>query len=378
MEPLRADEKMPRVLVVDDDMTTAMLLQKLLMREGFRTTWAMGGVEGRAAAEEGRPDLILLDINMPDEDGFEVCRKLKANPMTATIPVIFVSTLEDVRTKVQGFDMGAVDYITKPYERAEITARVRLHIRMHRAQQSLIESHISKLQQLSEAQRSIMVRSEELPDANFSVVYRPLHEAGGDFYDVIRVGDGIYDYLAADVSGHDLGTSLATAALKAVFRQLSGTLYTPLEILRMVNEVMRSVLPEGHFVTAAYARLNRLRNLLTVVSAGHPPVILTNQKGETELVEQAGDVLGVFDAVVLESREFRVNRGDRFYLYTDGLIEIPEQNRVNRRKGIEELCRYCHEARTDVLDASLEKIVGRVFLDERKPVDDVVFLGVEV
>ena len=100
-----------------------------------------------------------------------------------------------------------------------------------------------------------------------------MHEAGGDFYDVLQPGEGVTDYLVADVSGHDLASALPTAALKALLHQNCSITESPEQALRTVNAVLRTVLPDGHFATLVYARVNRVRKRTTLVSAGHPPAI---------------------------------------------------------------------------------------------------------
>jgi two-component system, cell cycle response regulator len=120
------------VLAIDDSPDVHRLLDVRLKLEGLILHHALDAEAGLAAAREIRPDLILLDVDLPTLTGFEVCQRLKVDPATAQIPIIFLTGATEVHTKVQGFDLGAVDYVTKPFEPAELRARVRAALRTKR------------------------------------------------------------------------------------------------------------------------------------------------------------------------------------------------------------------------------------------------------
>lgn len=120
---------------------------------------------------------------------------------------------------MQGFEAGGVDYITKPLEGKEILARVGTHLRLKQANERLLELQADRIRQLVQAQGTIMPSPQELPEARFEIALRQVMEAGGDFYDVIPVGEGVVDYVVADASGHDLAASFWTAALKTLLNE---------------------------------------------------------------------------------------------------------------------------------------------------------------
>ncbi|MEZ4866016.1 MAG: hybrid sensor histidine kinase/response regulator [Caldilineaceae bacterium] len=123
-----AGDKRKNILIIDDRQENLQLLVTLLQREGYRVRPTRDGGRGLITAQTELPDLILLDVKMPDIDGYEVCRRLKANERTRDIPVIFLSALADTQDKVRGFEAGAVDYVTKPIEEVELLARVNTHL----------------------------------------------------------------------------------------------------------------------------------------------------------------------------------------------------------------------------------------------------------
>lgn len=128
-----------RVLIVDDSPQAIAVARARLAREGLEVAWAQDGRSGIDAARADGPDLILLDVDMPGLSGFETCQALKEDPELAMIPVIFVTGSRDSKDKVKGLDLGAVDYVTKPFDPFELRARVRAALRTKRLQDMLIE-----------------------------------------------------------------------------------------------------------------------------------------------------------------------------------------------------------------------------------------------
>src|SRR5256885_12242808 len=121
------------VLAIDDSPESLALLTVRLRPEGVRLLTALDAERGLALAIDAQPDLILLDIDLPEQSGLDLCRRLKSIPETAHIPVIFLTASSDIDTKVHGFDLGAVDFVTKPFHPAELRARCRAALRMKRA-----------------------------------------------------------------------------------------------------------------------------------------------------------------------------------------------------------------------------------------------------
>jgi CheY-like chemotaxis protein len=158
-----SDSQDGTILIVDDNQTNLGVLADFLEESGFTILIARDGESGLEKARYGRPDLILLDVMMPGIDGFETCRRLKADQATQDIPVIFVTALSNSEEKIKGFEVGAVDYITKPLHEKEVLARVTTHLRLqaltHQLQQEIAERKRTEL----ELQRSL----KEVQDIRF-------------------------------------------------------------------------------------------------------------------------------------------------------------------------------------------------------------------
>ena len=158
------------ILIVDDTPDNLHLLSRMLTRQGYNVRKALNGSMALTAAQTVAPDLILLDIMMPEMDGYEVCQHLKANATTAEIPVIFLSALDDVLDKVKGFQVGGVDYITKPFQFEEVLARVQNQLALRAAE---LEVRILN----AELEARVKERTQQLEEANAKLLQMALHDA---------------------------------------------------------------------------------------------------------------------------------------------------------------------------------------------------------
>jgi len=366
------------VLVVDDKEQNVMLLDEMLTSQGYQVLTANSGPEARAIAQKEQPSIILLDIMMPGEDGFETCRKLKQSAATVDIPVIFISALSDTTDIVKGLTVGGIDYIGKPFQMTEVQARVRNYLKLRYTYLRVIEEQANRLRQIQDAQQAILVKPDNLPEAKFGIVYQPIQEAGGDFYDVFQVSSGVTGYFVADISGHDLGASFATSALKALMRQNASPLYSPEETLRMVNSVLLSIFSDGQHLTAAYVSLDRHKSKLYLVNAAHLPVLFMSKQGDLSWLEADGDILGAFDTALFNSRSIEVSEGERFYIFSDGLLESFDGQTRTRDQGMAELLRYAENTKNRDIQEATEEIVRLMFEGGRSMEDDVVLMGVDI
>lgn len=150
------------ILAVDDTPASLKLLTDILRAEGYEVRSAISGELALNAAISHPPELLLLDIRMPEMNGFEVCRRLKAAPETRNVPIIFVSAMSETDEKVQGFELGAVDFVTKPYQREELLARVRTHLDVDRLRnhlEDLVEERTAKLKESEKRLRASLLDS---------------------------------------------------------------------------------------------------------------------------------------------------------------------------------------------------------------------------
>jgi phosphoserine phosphatase RsbU/P len=191
------------ILIVDDSAANLRLLSQTLAEQGYSVRAVNSGERALASAQAAPPNLILLDIRMPIMDGFEVCRRLKADERTRDTPVIFISALDAIADKVQAFAVGGVDYVTKPFQVEEVLARTETHLAIRRLQKRLEAAnrrYARELQLAALVQASFLAgQLPELPGWQIATRLYPAREMSGDFFDVARLPNGLVGLMMADV-----------------------------------------------------------------------------------------------------------------------------------------------------------------------------------
>jgi sigma-B regulation protein RsbU (phosphoserine phosphatase) len=307
------------ILVIDDLDTNLFMLSTLLKREGFSVLTAASGPEGRALAREERPDLILLDIMMPGENGFQTCDLLKRDRRTASIPVVFLSALEDTESRAQGLHLGAVDFVSKPFMREEVLARLRAQLRRVRLEPLLVRSHVEAIR---EAEKSIPAADPVAgdPPAIFgnSVSAASFRAGGSAVVHCAEVAPGISGVLFAVPAGD----AAAAARMDAVFRSLldynSSVLNQPEDTFRLINAEFCSLFPLREPLPACWCLVNRNSSRLNVVSGGPLRAFVadgTDGADGIESMELGGDELGIDPEAAFLRAERPVKPGMRVVVF---------------------------------------------------------------
>jgi serine phosphatase RsbU (regulator of sigma subunit) len=313
------------ILVVDDTPTNLGVISGAL-RDSYKTKVATNGQKALAlASAEDKPDLILLDVMMPEMDGYEVCSRLKADPATCEIPVIFLTGQTSAEDETRGFSVGAVDYVHKPFSPAVVKARVRSHIFLREARAQLAAQLLAlntELEMARQIQLSILPHTlPKLPGLDIAARYLPMTSVAGDFYDFINIDDQHLGILIADVSGHGLPSALIASMLQVALTAQVAHASEPGKVLSGLNKALCGKFTHN-FVTAAYIYVDLEKNVMRYAGAGHPPVLqYRNSTGKTIEVVENGIVLGVLEESTYQARELTLEPGDRHVLYTDGIPE---------------------------------------------------------
>ena len=307
------------IMVVDDSEENIDILVATL-GDDYDVSVALDGESALEDITAHPPDLILLDIMMPGIDGYEVCRRLKSNPQTQEIPVIFLSALTDTRDKVRGLDLGAVDYIAKPFQVEEVTARVNTHLTIYQLKQELAH----ELQVVAEVQKSLLPKKLPVIEGmRLWAYYQTSRYAGGDYYDIVTLPDGQWGFLVADAVGHSAPAAVRMAMTCTLFRSFPGPYDQPGQVLKYINTHLCRMITDGSFVTALYGvYCSRTRSFRFAV-AGHPPPLLFRSASRKAKEFISGGVLPMaiepFDDV--PEAQITFNTGDRWLVYTDGVTE---------------------------------------------------------
>jgi len=319
------------ILVVDDTPANLRLLSNLLAEQEYKVRSVISGQMALTAARAAPPDLILLDINMPGMNGYEVCEQLKAEEETRDIPIIFISALDATEDKVKAFTMGGLDYVTKPFQFEEVLARVRTHLALRRLQKQLQAANKKFEQELALAGRiqASFLPSEIpiIPGWQLSVTLRPALETSGDFYDINPLPNGRLGILVADVVGKGVGAALYMALIWTLIRTYAAEYPAqPGFVCRAVN---RRILMDTHadmFVTLFYGILDPITGVLVYSNAGqNPPYLIKAQKDQdAQELTRTGIPLGIFEDGEWQERSIQLATGDTLVLYTDGVTEAQD------------------------------------------------------
>ena len=345
----------PRILAIDDTPANLQVLAAALAQD-FRFQVANSGEVGLAAAERTPPDLILLDVMMPGMDGFEVCRRLKANPLLQAIPVIFLTANADTLAEEAGLALGAADYITKPIKADLARLRIRnlmereaLRKELARQRDSLADS-VSQLkytaQQLQEArlreleigyaiQRDLL-QGELPPDMAgvcLSRLSTPSQVVDGDFSVIHRLHADCFDVLVGDVMGKGVPAALIGAGIRSTYHQVLAdllitdapqlTLPTAAQIVNQLHRVLTPRLRDlSSFATLALYRFDLAAQTLSFVNAGHTPALLLRaDQGSAVALLGENLPIGVMEAEVYTESTMPLACADVFLLFSDGITE---------------------------------------------------------
>jgi sigma-B regulation protein RsbU (phosphoserine phosphatase) len=312
---------------------------------------------------------------MPGIDGFEVCRRLKSDAATEDIPVIFLSALVDTQDKVKGLQLGAVDYVSKPFQPEEVKARVDTHLTIHRLRREVQDQKDQlehELEVVSEVQRRLLPKQlPEIEGLHLAVHYATSRFAGGDYYDIIKMPDNQWGFMVADAEGHSAPAAVLMAMTCSLLHSYSGPPTDPAEVLTYINRTLCKV-ADPSFVTALYAVFDADQRTLRFSRAGHPPPMIYRRE-ENKSVELTGKgvfPMGIYPYDQVPVHETRLGSGDRLLLYTDGVTERfdMEGNAYGENRLLGELAADAVDNPRLILDGIIEDV--QRFAGSRPPDDD--------
>jgi sigma-B regulation protein RsbU (phosphoserine phosphatase) len=381
------------ILIVDDNDLNLRVLRETLRPLGHRILLAKNGHAAVQIANRDQPALILLDIVMPEMNGFDVCKRLKANDLTADIPIIFISAVDETASKIEGFALGAVDYVTKPFEPDEILARVTTHLALHQLKNQLQENNRRMREELAlAAQLQHSVLPHQLPQDPrllLSWKYQPCDELGGDALDCFRLDDDHIALSMLDVNGHGVGAALMSFSLSSNLRadqtarahsdSLTGISFDPSGVLQRLNRTHR--FDSNHrglqLFTMVYAVLDLRDGSLDYACAGHPGPILIRAGQRPVMLDATAPPLGIFDELAVAHEAITLKGGDLFYFVTDGLHEQRDEN--GELFGLERMTDSLAVSRESTLECSIDALFQKVLTwsASGKLIDDAAALGFE-
>jgi sigma-B regulation protein RsbU (phosphoserine phosphatase) len=314
-----------RVLIVDDAKANLDILVEGLKGD-HKLSLALNGETALQAAARTPPDLVLLDIMMPGMDGYEVCRRMREMPETAEVPIMFLSSLEEVKDKTRGFEVGANDYLTKPFEMLEVKARVRSLLKAKAYNDAVKEQLAADLRVARKIQMGMLPQDfsqfERAYHVHFGAVLEPAREVGGDLYGVCSATPERVMIFLGDVSGKGIPASMFMVRAVSLARLLARDIAEPERILSRLNDELSADNPSCMFVTFLCAVFEPASRRLTLANGGHCyPVLLSHGEQPRWLQGNLGTALGLEQGMPFEQTAVTLRPGDAVVFYTDGVTE---------------------------------------------------------
>ncbi len=379
-----------RILIVDDQPANLDVLRQVLEMDGHQVLLAPSGQVALRSAAKGAPDLILLDVMMPEMNGYEVCRRLKDDPVTQPIPVVFITANDDTDDIVAGFDAGAMDYIAKPFKQSEVLSRVRSHLALYRltqelerknadlaaanveiqqtheqldaAQKKLIDQLDGELNKARDLQMGLMPSSAPaVSGLDMAATCRPATHVGGDYFQFFKHDDTTVTICVADVTGHSMEAAIPAARFDGILDSQIEIESQPAVLMNRLNERLVKKMPGMTHVCCLLAHVDGNSGHVQVANAGSPfPLVFRAGQGEVAEVVSEAYPLSVRDNTSYAAVTDDLAPGDALVLCTDGVIEA--RNAAGDVYGDDRLRatieRACAEA-----DGSADTVLRRILSD---------------
>jgi sigma-B regulation protein RsbU (phosphoserine phosphatase) len=326
-----------KILIVDDDEDILDMVDLSLTADGFDVITARNGPEALRRVKEEMPDLILLDISMPDMDGHEVMERLKGDRRTSSIPVIMLTAASDKKDKVRSFSAGADDYVVKPFDADELTARIEAVLSRTRTIRYInplistmgdwsVEEFGAHLETAVKIQQNLLPKEPpKLEGIQFGNMLESSMTVSGDLYDYIPLDQYRVGVAIADIRGKGLPAALLMVMVRTILRLVSRELESPSEVLKKINDMLQTDTDPEFFATMIYGILDTRSLTFRYANGGHCSPILANERTKSvKFLREGGLILGVFDFALFEDIEVELEEGDLLLLYTDGVTETED------------------------------------------------------
>ena len=323
--PIKVQKK-PYLLAVDDEPINRCLLEDLI-ESRYELTTVDSGEACLASVNERLPELILLDISMPNMDGFETCRLLKQNSKTAKIPIIFLTARISIEDERKGLLLGAVDYITKPFSESILLARIKTHIDLNRTHCLLEQSYVSikKDQDYVEYIMQTMREDKRFIANNITSVISPVEQSNGDIVLSAQAPNGHRHLLIGDFTGHGLSAAIAGPLVSSLFYIQSEQGFPLEHIIERINLELFSKLPAEVFMAAIWVDWNVETNQVTLWNCGMPAVV--HFRGGEKISSYASEFLplGIKECLIdcmPPTQTIQCLSGDVLFGYSDGVLDV--------------------------------------------------------
>lgn len=384
-----------RILIVDDAVDNLHVLLGIL-KDGWDVQAATSGAKAlKLAHRSPQPDIILLDVVMPELDGYQTFVSLREDPVTQNIPVIFVTGLVDSDDQVMALDMGAADYIMKPFVAKLVRARLRNHLELKLHRDALEEAVQQRTRELMEADSFRQKVQAELEVAKrlqlsmlpatvfhhqgweLGCLLQAARAVGGDLYDYFFHNDKRLFFVTGDVSDKGVPAALFMVRVSTLLRTLAPSATDPGELLRLMNDHLCQDNQACMFVTMVCGLLDLETGEVWLASGGHEPPLQLRKGGPARYLEvEGGPALGLCPGAVFSNHRFLLEAGESLLLYTDGVTEAADgEEQAYGPERLMQLASLCCDDSPGHLVAGIAEAL-RGFVNQAEQHDDITLFAI--
>lgn len=322
--PMLSEEAPVSVMIVDDSMTVRHYLEQIL-QDCYQIRSCRDGLEALQAYHEARPEICLLDMNMPRMGGLEVIRHLRQEIRDQDLFILVLTSDDTMEQKSEALQQGANDYLVKPFDTLELLARVGVAERQVRLTRSLRRAYAAMYREIEEVaalQRRLLPTSGlQHPGISVQSLYLPSAQASGDYFDYFALPDGRLRVVMADVSGHGAKAAFIMSMVRTMIRFTDSRAHNLADLCELINEQLRVYVgEEGDFVTLFAADIQPDLSELEYINAGHVPGMLLNQGEATLKLPTNVPPLGIF-SFRAQPETVALAEDCVLFFFTDGCYE---------------------------------------------------------
>lgn len=373
-----------KILVVEDNEINRKVILQKLKKNNYRIDEAENGLKALEKVKSWKPDLVLLDVMMPEMDGFQVLEILRQTQSQVELPIILVTSMQDSEDIVKGFKLGANDYLPKNFNTEELLARVNTGLKI-RSYHKLLKLRNNTIERELDIARLIQKKilplsTPNLPGYTIGSLYVPMDKVGGDYYDYYP-SDGYCDFFMSDVSGHGVPGALIASILKMSMQYSHAAPNKISDILKYMDQAVSERGALGMFATAVILRLYPKEAKFIYSNAGHNPILIHRRSNDTFIeLTTPGTPLGInfdFKKLAYLEGEFQLEKGDRIILFTDGIIEAVNAEDVDFETAIWRS--FLKENKNATLEDLSDKLIQtlRVFSNKDTFEDDITWVVID-
>ncbi len=342
------------ILIADDNLPSRVLLAKLLTKLGYEVIMASDGNEAWEIIQKSNINFVITDWIMPEMDGPELCKKIRSTELGHYIYIVILTSKEEKSEMIEGLEAGADDFIVKPYDKDELFVKIRIGERILRLEKSKEEQNrklteayttIKKdLEAAAKIQLSLLPKSDAIiSGVEFDWLFMPAAFMAGDILNYFWLVDDYIGFYLLDVAGHGIPSALLSITLSRYLSPVDNQdsplkkfliippyyEYTkPKDVVEDLNQRFQASDDSMQYFTMVYGIINARTGQVNITQAGHPSPIRIEKNGSTSFIGSGGFPVGIFPEATYEEHEFYLESGDRFILYSDGIIECPNEKGI--------------------------------------------------